>query len=395
MRGKHDRTGKDGAVDLLATGPVMVRGVARGLKDGVGGGRASRHRAAKEVVEVGGTTRVAEAIGGVDPASNRVSPHPDADPDLHTGPDDGEEPDVAEKDGSGDGSSADRDPGPARADSTAGDRAADDDRSAPAEPATRVAETSRRPAAPSRFSDRVGREAVGVIVLVVLALVCAGLVTAVVVKSRQDAAAAAREAAAYTPPPLASVGPAAPGAPVIAVIGDGNVLQSGSGVAAARRWPQLLASSLEDDSPDAEVVSLANAGSGYIAEGTGGRSFAEAAADVPSSAAVVLFVGGAADDAESSLTLATAATRAFATAAERAPDAVVLAVGPLAASSDAASTAELRRTLRGAARIAGVRWVDPIAADWVSTGSTATALDADDQRAIENRFRTLVRADLD
>ncbi|WP_345481922.1 hypothetical protein [Amnibacterium soli] len=235
---------------------------------------------------------------------------------------------------------------------------------------------------------RLGREATGIVVLVVLALVCAGLITAVVVKTRNDAAIAAREAADYTPPPLATPEPVATG-PVVAVIGDGSTSSAGSGVTATQRWTALLESSL-GGTVDADAAG----GMGYAAKSRSGGTFVQAAGDVPSNAKVVVFFGGAADSNIAPLSLAKAATNAYAAAMQQAPDAKILVVGPAISSGvDTTDLATIRDTLRGAAALVQATWIDPVDKDWLPASKRSASpgdLSASDEKAIASKMRDAV-----
>lgn len=250
----------------------------------------------------------------------------------------------------------------------------------------------RPPRRPRPARERFGREAVGIAVLVVLALICGGLITAVVLKTQRDSAIAAQEAADYTPPPLATPEPTNTG-PVVAVIGDGTTSAAASGVTSAERWSTVLATSL-----DGTVDTDASGDMGYAAKGSSGGTFVTAAAKVPSNADVVVFFGGAADSNVSTLSLAKAATDAFSTASEQAPDAKVIVVGP--AVADGVSIADLttlRNTLRSSAGIAKATWIDPIDKDWLSTAKQAgkpTGLTVADEKTLAAKMETAVKAAL-
>lgn len=250
----------------------------------------------------------------------------------------------------------------------------------------------RPPRRPRPVRERFGREAVGIAVLVVLALICGGLITAVVLKTQRDAAIAAQEAADYTPPPLATPEPTSTG-PVVAVIGDGTTSAAASGVTSAERWSTVLAKSL-----DGTVDAAASGGTGYAAKGNSGGTFVTAAATVPSNADVVVFFGGAADSNVSTLSLAKAATDAFSTATEQAQDAKLIVVGP--AVADGVPTADLtviRNTLRSSAGIAKATWIDPIDKDWLSTAKQAgkpTDLTVADEKTLASKMETAITAAL-
>lgn len=243
----------------------------------------------------------------------------------------------------------------------------------------------RRPAT----SERVGREAVGLVVLVVLALICAGLITAVVIKTRDDAAVAAREAANYTPPPLSNPTPESTG-PVVAVIGDAGVSQAASGVSADQRWTSVLESAL-----GGQVSTIASAGMGYAAKDGSGQTFVQAAAKVPANADVVVFFGGAADSQVSALSVAKAVTDAISAATRQAPEAKIVVVGPaFSAGMSSADLTALRHRERNAATIAKATWVDPFEEQWLSSSArsaeSASALSASDEKALATKVQAVV-----
>ncbi|MGN6407310.1 MAG: hypothetical protein ACTHMH_03110 [Curtobacterium sp.] len=239
----------------------------------------------------------------------------------------------------------------------------------------------RPPRGPRPLRERFGREAIGIAVLLVLALVCAGLIVAVVVKTQRDAAIAAQEAAAYTPPPLTTPTPTpTPTGPVVAIIGDGTA--------------SSVATSL-----GGTVSTEVSNGMGYTTSGSSGETFVQAAAKIPSNTAVVVFFGGAADANASSLSLTTAATKAFAAARSQAPKAKLVVVGP--AIDGGVSTTELasiRVSLQSAAGITKATWVDPIADGWLSTAkqsaSSPSSLTSSDDKTIASKLDSAIKKSL-
>ncbi|MBW4042746.1 MAG: hypothetical protein HIU86_11600 [Acidobacteria bacterium] len=260
---------------------------------------------------------------------------------------------------------------------------------APRPPGSQPGGTGRPPRRPRPMRERFGREAIGIAVLVVLALICGGLIAAVIVKTQRDAAIAAQEAANYTPPPLATPDPVASG-PVVAVIGDGTVDAAAPGVTTAQLWTGLLGSSLSGT-----VSTDASNGMGYAAKGSSGETFVQAAAKVPSNAAAVVFFGGAADSNISALSLATAATDAYAAASKQAPHAKLIVVGPVISEGvSAVDLTAIRTALRSAAGIAKATWIDPIDSNWLSgaqqVASSPNALTAADEKTIAAKMAAAV-----
>ena len=222
----------------------------------------------------------------------------------------------------------------------------------------------------------------GITALALASVIAVGLVLA---KTRADDAVAQRQAAAYTPPPIATASPLLGS---VAIIGDESVSRSASGVPSGKRWPALAQASLGTN-----VTTLAAPGSGYVKRGEGQRTFVERAAEIPEDAQVVVFMGGSNDAGVSSAALAHAATTAFSAVNERAPNARIVVIGPVAAGP--ATYDELftvTRALEASAAVAHARWVDPIAADWLPDSSSVAlgALSAADERALASRAQALL-----
>lgn len=379
MTGRHDRADQAG---LLRTGPIVVRGLTRGVRDAVRSGRTTRHRSpARNATgdargEAGPSTTIPSdgdtAVGreedhavGADEREQDVPDEPAAaavDEDAAAPPEDERSaaaPAAAAGRPDGAADPTDAGWGDQRGAQVAGRRAG------VGEPVRTV-----RPLRPGLRAP-AGRERVGIAVLAVLAVVCVALVVAVMLKTQRDAALAAAEAAAYTPPPLVPAAPAA--AASVSIIGDDGLTAAARGVAADSRWPALL-----DDRLSGGVRSLARPGAGYTVEGEDGGTFVDAAQDLPKASRAVVVVGGAADAGATPLALARAASRALSDAAVRAPDARLVVVGPLY-RPEGVSTGQLtavRDVLRTAAALAEATWIDPIGSRWspgVRSGADLTA----------------------
>ena len=85
MSGKHDKAGdEEQAAKLLLTGPIVIRGLGRGMKDAFRPGRLSRHRAfvaegAPEDVEAaaqGGVTSPEDRVVGTTPLQDMLTDGP-------------------------------------------------------------------------------------------------------------------------------------------------------------------------------------------------------------------------------------------------------------------------------------------------------------------------------
>lgn len=227
---------------------------------------------------------------------------------------------------------------------------------------------------------RPGPETIGIVVLVVLAVVCVLMIGAVVQKTRSSSAIAAREAADYTPPPLSTSA-----TPVVAVIGDDTTTRAASGVSASKRWTALTAIAQR-----VSVRTFAASGSGYVTA-TKGRTFVQQAAKVPVKSQVVVFFGGGHDAGKVVLSVARAATKAFAAARKRAPNATIVVIGPaIDGSGTGAQRSALRDVLHSSAQIANAIWVDPIDARWLGPATIASKsgreLSASDERALAVRI---------
>lgn len=492
MSGRHDRAGGTAAVGIvLATGPIVVRGLGRGVKRTFAPGRPSRHRAVRDDDrQVDGRlpaprpaapaedqhsltpTSAAEqddsscspAAGAVARAWSGPRVHVAAaqvlagrtstvtetvptragtmlgaatsDPDLGDAAVGEVLPDVLPEFVAADwffddlqpiGSTASLPVGPSREEegglASTGDQGAEAAaprgerpresgavapvprlqvvrRGRPAAVVARSGKASRGraaarpvPGTPGRWRSRrarTGRRSIGRAgVVVVLALMCAGLLTAVASKTREDAALAA-QSAAHSSRLLQDL-PKRPGAsgPLVAVVGDETVDRSADGDGAAR-WTDLLGVAL-----GTRVVSVAEAGAGFAAESGAGGTFDDAVARIPTDAVVVVLVGSTHDAGASATALAHAASTAVGRARERAPMADVVMLGPLVRGT--ASTNELlqsRDVLQEVADITDSGWLDPMAGRWANADAPRVAndlTDVDEQRIVDAARPALAR----
>lgn len=219
-----------------------------------------------------------------------------------------------------------------------------------------------------------------VVVLAVLLVATVGLGTAVALRAKQMGEAAYREAERFSTSQPAGLR--------IVVIGDESVEHSSAASGAASQWPALLREDLDGQ----QVELLDSAGSGYVTAGASGSTFVTAAAQVPRDAGVIVMFGGAADRASAPLRVLKAATQAFSMAAQRAPKARIIAVGPLSGRGvTAKNTEDLRRILRASATTAGISWADPIAGAWLAA-SLPNGPRPGDERKVADRVRSLLLA---
>lgn len=148
-----------------------------------------------------------------------------------------------------------------------------------------------------------------------------------------------------------------PELPVIGVIGDSYT--AGSDMNTGEEWPALL---------DLGVrwSVKANGGTGYLAtnpEISGDETFVTSASKISTRSDVVVFFGSRNDLLKGDP--APAMRTALQAAAERAPDAQIIIVGPAWVDSDVPDAAyEYRDILRAEAVAVGATWVDPIEEGW-------------------------------
>jgi hypothetical protein len=148
------------------------------------------------------------------------------------------------------------------------------------------------------------------------------------------------------------------------VIGDAASGATSAGTA----WPALVAKDLK-----VTVHPSAVAGEGYVTKGAGGATFVKDAAKVSPTSTVVVFFGGASDVSQTALAVVQAEGEAIAAVHKQAPRAKVIIVGPTSTATKAPQPLlRVRDAERTAALGAKVRFVDPIAAKWLSGQSGVT-----------------------
>lgn len=353
--------------NLMQTGPVLITGLGRGVRDAVAQGRNRRHRA------------------GADGAGITADGAPGRLPQ-----------DTAESDSQ---ESVDRAPAEWAAEEQKADAGGPTGTAAPeqkrpgrwrplaawfASPAPRFQRALGRP-----VSDHgvLTRRVAGFVLLAALALAGTALVFAVIAQNRTDARIATDQAQRYTPPALPSVA-AIRGQ--VTLIGDGTVNVAAPSVGASRHWTALTANRLS-----VSITTIVSPDSGYLTGGTAKRTFLQAAQVVPVDSDIVVLFGGASDAGRSPLAVAKAVTRSVAEVHSRAPGATIVIVGPVI--SGTASTSELqslRALLKNSAKTTDARWADPIGSDWLDeetlAAADATALTVSDERAIAARMSSLL-----
>ncbi|VXB95834.1 Lysophospholipase L1 [Arthrobacter sp. 9AX] len=167
-------------------------------------------------------------------------------------------------------------------------------------------------------------------------------------------------------------------APVkVVVIGDS--LSTGYGTSPDQAWPLLLQQAHQIQARTVQVTNAAENGSGYLVPGDYGNTFStEVQAAVGPDADVVVFFGSDNDWAADPEDLREAAASTFAAASELAPQAVLVAVGPLSGSDEPdPALVGVRDSAAAAAQNMGVQFIDPIADGWLSGGRADVLLGPD------------------
>jgi acyl-CoA thioesterase I len=152
----------------------------------------------------------------------------------------------------------------------------------------------------------------------------------------------------------------------VVVIGDS--LSTGLGTSPQHAWPKLLESGHLPDKRPLLVTNAAENGSGYLAAGEDGDTFStEVQTAVTPDADVIVFFGSDNDTGTDPEELGKAAAATFAVASSLAPNAALVAVGPLSGSDELDPVlADVRDADASAALAMGVQFVDPIAEQWLS-----------------------------
>ncbi|MET1085916.1 MAG: SGNH/GDSL hydrolase family protein [Arthrobacter sp.] len=154
---------------------------------------------------------------------------------------------------------------------------------------------------------------------------------------------------------------------VVKVVVIGDSLSTGYGTSPDQAWPQLLQQVHVLHTRPVQVTNAAENGSGYLVPGEYGNTFTmEVDSAVTADADVVVFFGSDNDWGTDPEELRNAAAKTFAAASALAPEAVLVAVGPLSGSDEPDPVlADVRDSAASAARNAGVEFIDPIADQWL------------------------------
>lgn len=234
------------------------------------------------------------------------------------------------------------------------------------------------------------------IVLVFALVLVAALSVAVLTTRTAEQSASAQEADRFNAANPATVPASAAGAgsgAVVTVVGDDMSAVSSTGTVAP--WPLLAERAL-----DADIVSLSVSGSGFVRQPTRnafGGTIGIRASQVDADSKVVVIAGGANDVGVSSLRLLTAAVQSVRAAQSAAPKATVILIGPTSTSIDPPETVqEVTDTLARAAKLAHVRFVDPIAGRWLvgvkrAVTSNGVALAPAGQAVVTDKMVAILR----
>jgi acyl-CoA thioesterase-1 len=152
----------------------------------------------------------------------------------------------------------------------------------------------------------------------------------------------------------------------VVVIGDS--LSTGLGTSPKQAWPKLLQSVRLPGNRAVEITNAAENGSGYLATGVEGDTFGmEVQAAVTPATDVILFFGSDNDMGADPEELKAAVASTFDAAASLAPKATLVAIGPLSGSEGTDQVlADVCSSDASAAQDRGVKFIDPIADQWLS-----------------------------
>lgn len=155
----------------------------------------------------------------------------------------------------------------------------------------------------------------------------------------------------------------AAGTQPVAVIGDSYT--SGAG---AKPWPGLVWQRLAVQGIDVDARVGGEGGSGYVTPGKKGTTFVQRVSDVVTrDDQLVVFFGSRNDRGVDAGELSVAVHAALQRAAQRAPQAKLLVIGPLWPSAPAPEdVVQVRDVVCDGARRAGATFVDPLEQGWLT-----------------------------
>ena len=158
-------------------------------------------------------------------------------------------------------------------------------------------------------------------------LVAAGLLTFYAMSQSQEATG--------TPLPASTAQPVTETVPRIDILGDSYLGGSAEGGNGSANWTKLIGTRFYDQGARVELNVMAQPGSGYLARGTTGLVFREAATlRLRPTADVVLVFGSRNDGRQDSKTMFNAAQLLYSDIHDIAPEAKILVVGPVWVDND-------------------------------------------------------------
>jgi lysophospholipase L1-like esterase len=192
----------------------------------------------------------------------------------------------------------------------------------------------------------------------------------------------------------------ASGNPPVRVVVIGDSLSTGYGTSPDQAWPKLLQHAHLTKKRPVQVTNASENGSGYLMAGEGGNTFGtEVEYAVGPDADVVVFFGSDNDAGADPEELREAAASTFAAASSRAPQAVLVAVGPLSGSEEPDPVlAGVRDSAASAAENRGVHFIDPIADQWlggradVLLGPDGEHPSASGQKLLRDKMKEIIAA---
>ncbi len=199
-------------------------------------------------------------------------------------------------------------------------------------------------------------------VLSASALICVGLIAAGQIRAGIDYDTAIKANRGFTVAPLVTPTTGVT-TDLVSVVGD--EWASPKNAVDNRPWPLLM-----QRATGVSVRAFASNGGAYVssAVGAGGATFASGAQSIPPTSSVVVIFGGARDATDSGVDLAAAATHTIALAAQRAPKATIVLVGPVPERpGETGQLAAVRATLKTVATTSRATWIDPIAEKWLDS----------------------------
>ncbi|MBG0740384.1 SGNH/GDSL hydrolase family protein [Paeniglutamicibacter antarcticus] len=170
---------------------------------------------------------------------------------------------------------------------------------------------------------------------------------------------------------LALSGCSSPPAPVvpehhrIVIIGDS--LSTGYGTSPADAWPNLINNDPAFHQGRPDLINAAQNGSGYVSVGDNNSTFGTQVTEmVTAETRLVVFFGSENDIGVPPAQIGAAASQAFETVKNIAPQAAILVVGPPSYTHNPEpERVQVRDQDRTAALQAGAQFVDPIADGWI------------------------------